>query len=78
MLIAGQTMLYAVNNLNQAVDKQTLPKAKMKNKKLYRILNQNNRCTGIVSQNEQPHRSVAAIKQLPLFTLLTIAKLSSF
>lgn len=78
MLIAGQTMLYAVNNLNQAVDKQTLPKAKMKNKKLYRILNQNNRCTGIVSQHEQPHRSVAAIKQLPLFTLLTIAKLSSF
>lgn len=74
MLIAGQTMLYVVNNLNQAVDKQNLPKAKMENKKLYRMLNQNIKCIGIFSQHEQPHRIVAAIKQLPLFILFTIAK----
>lgn len=52
MLIAEQTMLYVVNNLNQAVDKQNLPEGKMENKKLYRILNQNNRYIGIISQYE--------------------------
>lgn len=50
MLISGQTILHVVNNLNQAADKQNLPKAKMENKKLYRILNQNNGCIGRVSQ----------------------------
>lgn len=29
MLIAGQTLLYVVNTLNQTVDKQKLPRAKM-------------------------------------------------
>lgn len=49
MLTAEQTMFYVVNNLNQALDQQNSTKAKMDNKKLYRILNQNKRCVGVVS-----------------------------
>lgn len=73
MLTAEPTMFYVVNNLNQALDQQNSTKAKMDNKKLYRILNQNKRCVGVVSQHEQLHRTVAAIKQFPLFILLTTA-----
>lgn len=64
MLIAGKIILYVVNNnFKQAVDKQNLPKAKMENKKLYSIQNQNNGCIGIFFQHGQP-------QQLPLFNII--------
>lgn len=71
MLIAGKTILHVVNNnFKPAVDKQNLPKAKMENKKLYGIQNQNNRCIGIFSQHGQSHRTMIVIKQLPLFNII--------
>lgn len=71
MLIGGKIIFYVVNNnFKQAVHNQNLPEAKMENKKLYGIQNQNNRCIGIFSQHGQPQRTMAVIKQLPLFNII--------